>query len=263
MEKIQRSQILHISDTITEKLVKDEALAFVRACFQCGTCTGGCPSGRRTAIRTRQIIRKAVLGLEEVLSSDDIWLCSTCYTCFERCPRHIPVTDIIIMLRNLASQRGYMKPPHKAVTHILADTGHGVPLGTKKGGEPNNWSNLRAVYGLPDIPPTTHSHPEAVHDIQELMRSTEFDKLVGWEPKEVEKSKENPEKKSMEKPGEKKAEKTVEKSEKKATKKQPTEKLAKQTEKKNKGKTASKKKSKVKKTSIRKTSRRSRKKSAE
>ncbi|MCF2140333.1 MAG: CoB--CoM heterodisulfide reductase subunit C [Candidatus Lokiarchaeota archaeon] len=186
MEKIQRNIIVHISDIISEEIIKDEAMAFVRACFQCGTCSGGCPSGRRTAIRTRQIIRRVILGLEEVLSSDDIWLCSTCYTCFERCPRSIPVTDIIIKLRNLATQRGYMKPPHKAVTHILADTGHGVPLGTQKGGEPNNWSQLRASYGLPDIPPTTHSHPEAVKDIQILMHATNFDKLVDWKPKNTE-----------------------------------------------------------------------------
>lgn len=183
MEKINPKVIYHVSNIITEEMVKDEALKVVRACFQCGTCTGGCPSGRRTAIRTRQVIRRALLGLDEVLASDDIWLCSTCYTCYERCPRSIPVTDVIIKLRNLASQKGFMKPPHKAVTHILANTGHGVPLGTQKGGEDNNWSLLRASYGLPNIPPTTLSHPECIHDIQVLMHSLEFDTLVDWKPK--------------------------------------------------------------------------------
>ena len=183
MEKIQPNIIHSISNTITEEIMKEEALKVVRACFQCGTCTGSCPSGRRTAIRTRQIIRRIVLGLDEVLSSDDIWLCSTCYTCYERCPRSIPVTDVIIKLRNLASQRGFMKPPHIAVTHVLAETGHGVPLGTQKGGTDNNWSLLRASYGLSNIPPTTLNHPEAIADIQTLMHATHFDELVGWTPK--------------------------------------------------------------------------------
>jgi heterodisulfide reductase subunit C len=184
MEKIHPDIITEISDDITEELILDEALNFVKACFQCGTCTGSCPSGRRTAIRTRQIIRRALLGLEEVLDSDDIWLCSTCYTCYERCPRNIPVTDIIIKLRNLASRRGRMKPPHVQVTHILANTGHGVPLGIVKGEPDNNWSRLRTVYGLPNIPPTTHSHPEAVKEIQVLMHATGFDTLVKWPPSE-------------------------------------------------------------------------------
>ena len=31
----------------------------IRTCIQCGTCSSVCPSGRRTAFRTREIIRKA------------------------------------------------------------------------------------------------------------------------------------------------------------------------------------------------------------
>ena len=68
MEKINPDLILDINNDISDQLVLDETLEVVRACFQCGTCTGGCPSGRRTAIRTRQIIRKALIGLDEVLT---------------------------------------------------------------------------------------------------------------------------------------------------------------------------------------------------
>ena len=60
MEKIKPDIILGVCNDITEELVKDEALKAVKACYQCGRCTGGCPSGRRTAIRTRQIIRKEI-----------------------------------------------------------------------------------------------------------------------------------------------------------------------------------------------------------
>jgi heterodisulfide reductase subunit C2 len=180
MEKIRPDIISEVSSDILEEIIKDEALKYIRACYQCGRCTGGCPSGRRTAIRTRQIIRKTLLGLEEVLSDDDIWLCSTCYTCYERCPRSIPVTDIIIKLRNLASRKGFMKPAHKGLTHVLIKTGHGVPIG----GTDNNWTKLRASYGLSPIPPTTHSHPECIEDIETLVKSTKFDKLVGFPPEE-------------------------------------------------------------------------------
>ncbi|MGQ4870786.1 MAG: 4Fe-4S dicluster domain-containing protein, partial [Candidatus Thorarchaeota archaeon] len=33
----------------------------IRTCIQCGTCSSVCPSGRRTAFRTRELIRKALL----------------------------------------------------------------------------------------------------------------------------------------------------------------------------------------------------------
>lgn len=186
MESIKRDVIHKIDSKISEEIVKDD-LQLIKACIQCGTCTGGCPSGRRTALRTRAIIRKALLGIENVLSDPDIWLCSTCYTCYSRCPRNIPVTDIIIKLRNIATQRGYILNAHKGLTHMLIDTGHGVPLPV---GE-SNWSKLRESFCLPTRPPTTHSHPEAIDEIKTLVKSLKFDKLVQYkmEDKKEEKKK--------------------------------------------------------------------------
>ncbi|MBD3350655.1 MAG: CoB--CoM heterodisulfide reductase subunit C, partial [Candidatus Lokiarchaeota archaeon] len=177
MEYIKRKKIAETSEKISDEVVKS-GLERIRACYQCGTCTGGCPSGRRTALRTRAIIRKALLGVDEVLSDPDIWLCSTCYTCYERCPRNVPVTDIIIMLRNLATQKGFIRPSHKGLTHMLIDTGHGVPIPEGEGGE--KWRKLRESYDLPSLPPTVHSEPGALEEIQTLCESTEFGILVEY-----------------------------------------------------------------------------------
>ncbi|MHA1711652.1 MAG: 4Fe-4S dicluster domain-containing protein [Candidatus Freyarchaeota archaeon] len=55
-----------------------------RACIQCGTCTGSCPSGRETAWRVRKLIRQVQLGLkEDAIRNDALWNCTTCYTCSE------------------------------------------------------------------------------------------------------------------------------------------------------------------------------------
>ncbi|MBN2157661.1 MAG: CoB--CoM heterodisulfide reductase subunit C [Candidatus Lokiarchaeota archaeon] len=175
MEYIKRNRIDKISAKISEEIVKDD-LELIRACYQCGTCTGSCPSGRRTALRTRAVIRKALLGLDQVLDDPDIWLCSTCYTCFERCPRQVPVTDIIIKLRNLATQKGRILAPHKSLTHLLIDTGHGVPINDKK------WNDLRESYDLDPVPPTVHKYPSAVKEVQTLVKSLGFDKLVEYKP---------------------------------------------------------------------------------
>ncbi len=172
MEFVQRKILDHVNSKIADEIIA-AGLERIRACYQCGTCTGGCPSGRRTAIRTRGLIRRALLGDETVLDSPDLWLCSTCYTCFERCPREVPTTDVIIFLRNLAARKGAMRPAHVALAKMLADTGHGVPIN-----EPTQ--KLRELLGTTKNPPTTHSFPKAVKDIQVLLKSLGFDKLVGW-----------------------------------------------------------------------------------
>ena len=49
----------------------------VKMCFQCGTCTAGCPSGRRTSYRVRKLMRMAQLGMkEEIINSEELCIFS-------------------------------------------------------------------------------------------------------------------------------------------------------------------------------------------
>jgi heterodisulfide reductase subunit C2 len=176
MERLNEDVLRTFEGKIESEIIKEDALKAIGACFQCGTCTGGCPSGRRTVVRTRKIIRNALLNIKDVLNDEDIWMCTTCYTCYERCPRSVPITDILIKIRNLAVQNGNILAPHKGLSHILIQTGHGVPIG----GKDNQWTKLRESYGLSPLPPTTHMHPEDVHEIEILVKETKFDKLVDY-----------------------------------------------------------------------------------
>ena len=145
----------------------------IEKCIQCGTCTGSCPSGRRTAYRTRVVIRKALVGSrEDLLKSQDLWLCTTCYTCYERCPRKISIVEAITALRNMAAARGFMLPRHKEISRYLVDFGHLVPIN-----DPNK--KRRAELGLSEVPPTVHSYPEALREVKKLLEITGFTKLVG------------------------------------------------------------------------------------
>ncbi len=172
---IKRKVYKSTSSRIAQKFV-DAGLEKLRACINCGTCTGSCPSGRRTAYRTRSAIRRALTGDESVLKDIDIWLCSTCYYCYERCPRDIPVTDMIIKLRNIAVEEGYILDSHFGLANdIFYATGHGVPA---TGENNKKWRDLRESYGLPPLPPTVHSYPEAVKECQELMNAVGFKKLL-------------------------------------------------------------------------------------
>ena len=153
------------------KRLKEAGFGNISTCMQCGTCTSSCPSGRRTALRTRQVVRRSLLGDESVLEGDDIWLCTTCYDCLERCPRNIKVTDAIILLRNIAAERGHMLPTHKKVAEILLKTGHAVPINEEN-------SKKRAQLMLSELPPTVHSYPGALEEVKKLLVATGFDKLV-------------------------------------------------------------------------------------
>ena len=153
----------------------DSGIETVKHCFQCGTCSGSCPSGRRTPYKVRQIVRKCLLGLkEEVIADDALWMCTTCYTCQERCLRSVKIVEIIKKARNIAAHAGYMAKPHKMTGVFVMNTGHGVPINDKV-------KALRAKIGLPEIPPTTHAYPDALAEVQKICKITGFDELIGYD----------------------------------------------------------------------------------
>ncbi|WP_297981983.1 CoB--CoM heterodisulfide reductase subunit C [uncultured Methanobrevibacter sp.] len=162
-----------IDKEFTQKFI-DAGIETVDHCFQCGTCGGGCPSGRRTPYRVRQVVRKCLLGLrEEVVSDPALWMCTTCYTCQERCPRSVKIVDIIKMARNEAAKAGYMADAHKATGSFVIKTGHGVPINDKT-------KELRTAIGLSELPPTVHAYPEALEEVQKICVACDFDKLIGY-----------------------------------------------------------------------------------
>ena len=153
----------------------DAGIETVKHCFQCGTCSGSCPSGRRTPYKVRQIVRKCLLGLkEEVITDDALWMCTTCYTCQERCLRSVKIVEIIKKARNIAAHAGYMAKPHKMTGVFVMNTGHGVPINDAT-------KALRTKIGLPEIPPTTHAYPEALEEVQKICKITGFDELIGYD----------------------------------------------------------------------------------
>ena len=70
-------------------------------CYQCGTCSAGCPYVDEMDLTPDEVIRYVILGRDEVLHSKTIWLCSSCFTCAERCPRDINITRILEALRQI------------------------------------------------------------------------------------------------------------------------------------------------------------------
>ena len=155
----------HLTDAnpeFTQKILKTSR-TIANMCYQCGTCTGSCPSAPRSSYRIRLFMRRCVLGLEdEALTDPDLWLCTTCYSCTDRCPRDIAPTDVIMAMRNLAFLRDIVPKNFLQTCQLIYNSGHGVP---------NNDVNraARTKLGLPADPPTTHSYPEFVKGIQKII----------------------------------------------------------------------------------------------
>lgn len=78
----------------------------VYLCYQCGMCSGSCPLVNDMDIPPNQVIRMIQLNMEEVLDSNAIWICASCYNCTVRCPRGIDPARIINILRNIKMRRG-------------------------------------------------------------------------------------------------------------------------------------------------------------
>ena len=154
------------------KEIAENGGAGVTMCFQCGTCTAGCPSSKETAYKTRKAMRMAQLGLkDELLNSDDIWQCTTCYTCEERCPRGVPIVDTVVAIRNIAVKSGKMYDAHKKTATNLVKYGHTVAINDAVKAQ-------RAALGLPEVPPTVLANEAALADLKKIIAKVGFDKMV-------------------------------------------------------------------------------------
>ncbi len=76
-------------------------------CYQCGTCTSSCPSGRELYRGPRRIVRLILAGeIDAVLRSDDLWRCTECGTCTTVCRMDIDVAGVLHRLRRLEREHG-------------------------------------------------------------------------------------------------------------------------------------------------------------
>lgn len=80
----------------------------LRACMQCGTCSGSCGSARKMDLMPRQLWNLVQSGSrQEIMESRTFWLCSSCYLCTLRCPRGLPLTDSMAALKRTAIEEGW------------------------------------------------------------------------------------------------------------------------------------------------------------
>ncbi|MGB9498585.1 MAG: 4Fe-4S dicluster domain-containing protein [Dissulfuribacterales bacterium] len=76
------------------------------ACIQCGICTASCRNAAAMDFTPRRLWRLVLVGkVEEIFKSKTFVLCSACYTCTLRCPRGLPLTEVMDALKRLAAEK--------------------------------------------------------------------------------------------------------------------------------------------------------------
>jgi len=131
------------SKRLLDKLLIDEKLSY---CQNCGTCTSSCPMARviPDIYNPRLLLQRAQMDLDGLTDGEELWLCSWCYRCTERCPQGIQPTEIFLLTRNFASEKGNIPPNPRRIIKNIIETGRSMPV--------DEFINeLRDDYGLPPV----------------------------------------------------------------------------------------------------------------
>ena len=154
-------------ETFVEEMQEYHGAERLPYCFQCGVCASSCPVSRTTPrFNPREVIRHALMDdRENVLTTEAIWLCCSCYACQERCPQKVEIADLMMAFRNVASQRGLMPKGYiEQASGFLAEGRIVLPSGFAQ--------KQRESMGLPPLPST------GVEALRKIMAKTGFDKTL-------------------------------------------------------------------------------------
>lgn len=112
-----------VSKENLKKLLDFEKLKY---CFECGICTASCPMAELLGkdYNPRGLLEKIFLNPENVLSSDELWLCAWCYRCYRHCPQALRIPEIFLFMRRTAVEHKFLAPLENALQKIVEN----VPL---------------------------------------------------------------------------------------------------------------------------------------
>lgn len=116
---------------ILDILVGGEKIAY---CAQCGICNDACPISHRTGSRynPKDIVLFSAMGFRDALVNHPdifkIWGCTGCESCDEACPHQIPITDLILEVKNEMCKEGKCPPFFKDSTKTVMEHGMSIPI---------------------------------------------------------------------------------------------------------------------------------------
>jgi heterodisulfide reductase subunit C len=89
-----------------DEVAKKIGLEEIKPCYTCGACTAVCPVHEVIEdFDPRRMIHMILLGMrKEILSSDLLWFCCLCNSCYFVCPQQIKFGRVATELRKTAQE---------------------------------------------------------------------------------------------------------------------------------------------------------------
>jgi len=130
------------------KKLQDEISEF---CYQCAKCTSGCEAHKLLELEPHKIVALLKRGLiDEMINSEVIWTCMSCFKCRERCPQKVAPVEILFALKNMAVASGKQIPGNYTAM-LQSVLSIGLLQDIKSVTTKQNKSYSRSDLGLPDI----------------------------------------------------------------------------------------------------------------
>lgn len=124
-------------------LIKESGGGTLAGCFQCGTCSATCPWRDYISFLPRRMFQEARLGLTD-FESDALWRCVTCNKCVQRCPRGVPIIELMRALRRSVIGMGIAEAPPQLSCALRNLSATGNPMGEAAGCR-NAWAESLGI----------------------------------------------------------------------------------------------------------------------
>jgi Fe-S oxidoreductase len=124
--------------------IKEAGGEAFKLCYQCGTCEVVCPWNRVREFPVRRIVNEARLGVVP-FESEDLWLCSTCGNCVQRCPRGVEIVDVMRAMRRILVPDGVVPASIPNLRSFMTSI---ASVGNPWGQEPKDRANWARDLGV-------------------------------------------------------------------------------------------------------------------
>ncbi|MBE6856870.1 MAG: 4Fe-4S dicluster domain-containing protein [Ruminococcus sp.] len=93
------------SDNLKEQVLRSSGVNVLK-CMRCGKCSATCPSYDEMEYHPHQFVYMVEKGnIDELMKSESIYKCLTCFACVERCPRNVEPAKVVEAVRLAAVRR--------------------------------------------------------------------------------------------------------------------------------------------------------------